>query len=65
MQLETPCSLLQLQVVIAAVNICNLFCFVTSHKTKEGFLRKNIVAVSFFKTVLYTNILNTCTYRFH
>ena len=28
--------------------------------TKEGFLRKNIVALSFFfKTVLYTHILNT------
>ena len=36
--------------------------------TREGFLRKNIVAVWFFKTVLYTNILNTCTsctYLFH
>ena len=32
--------------------------------TREGFLRKNIVAVScFFKTVLYTHILNT--YLFH
>ena len=38
---------------------------VTIYITREGFLRKNIVAVSFFKTVLYTNILNTCTYLFH
>ena len=32
---------------------------------EKVFLRKNIVVVSFFKTVLYTNILNTCTYLFH
>ena len=37
----------------------------TTPNTREGFLRKNIVVVSFFKTVLYTNILNTCTYLFH
>ena len=35
----------------------------TTLYTREGFLRKNIVAVSFFKTVLYTHILNT--YIFH
>ena len=28
-------------------------------KTNEGFLRKNIVAVSFFSKLLYTHILNT------
>ena len=37
----------------------------TTLRTREGFLRKNIVAVSFFKTVLYTNILYTFTYLFH
>ena len=30
-----------------------------NEQTGEGFLRKNIVAVSFFKTVIYINILNT------
>ena len=34
--------------------------------TREGFLRKNIVAVSFFQNcAIYTSILNTCTYLFH
>ena len=34
-----------------------------NRKTTEGFQEKHIVAVSFFKTVLYTHILNT--YLFH
>ena len=36
----------------------------TAKKTREGFLRKNIVAVSFFQNCA-TSIPNTCTYLFH
>ena len=37
----------------------------TKKITRKGFFFKNIVAVSFFQTVPYTNILNTCKYLFH
>ena len=37
-----------------------LTCIGLTFITREGFLRKNIVVVSLFKTVLYSHILNTC-----
>ena len=34
-------------------------------ETREGFLRKKHSCGFIFSKVLYTNILNTCTYLFH